>query len=322
MKQVVVAGAGAIGLTTALALAKAGFDVTVRDPAPLGDNASGVAAGMLAPAFESALDPVSHRHFRLLKAARDLWPELAEQAGIALERSGAIYRGRDGKAVAGRLKAAGAAYSVYRSGEVFTQEDWRLRPLAALVALRAAAEAAGVQFEQGPAEPGGLLVVATGAGGRGLAPELDLVRPVKGHILRVHGGPLEGAVLRGDGVYLCPDPAGAVVGATMEPGEAGREVDPAKAASLARAAQALLPEIARLETTPSAGVRAETPDGLPLVGPSAETDVFLAVGARRNGWLLAPLVARTVAAYLRGQDPGPFAAQLDPLRFSREDPPQ
>jgi glycine oxidase len=41
----------------------------------------------------------------------------------------------------------------------------------------------------------------------------------------------------------------------------------------------------------------------------------LAVGARRNGWLLAPLVARTVAAYVAGEDPGPHAARLDPRRF-------
>ena len=48
--KITVAGAGALGLTTALALADAGAQVTVFDPAGLGDNASGVAAGMLARA--------------------------------------------------------------------------------------------------------------------------------------------------------------------------------------------------------------------------------------------------------------------------------
>jgi len=38
----------------------------------------GVAAGMLAPAFESALDPSSFGHFALLRTARDLWPDFAE----------------------------------------------------------------------------------------------------------------------------------------------------------------------------------------------------------------------------------------------------
>ena len=54
--KITVAGAGALGLTTALALADAGAQVTVFDPAGPADNASGVAAGMLAPAFEAVLD--------------------------------------------------------------------------------------------------------------------------------------------------------------------------------------------------------------------------------------------------------------------------
>ena len=318
MKQVVVAGAGAIGLAVALALAKEGAAVTVRDPAPLGDNASGVAAGMLAPAFEAALDPISAGHFELLKAARDLWPALAGQAGIALDRSGAVYRGRDAAGVASRLRAAKADHTAH-PGEVFTPEDWRLSPRLALRALWAAAERAGVRFEAAEAEPapGAVLVLATGAGGQGLAPEIGLLQPVKGHILRYHGGPAGGAVVRGDGVYVCPDPEGAVVGATMEAGQAGRAVDPAKVGYLARAAEALFPELAGLPARAETGVRAATPDGLPLVGWSGRADVLLAVGARRNGWLLAPLVARMAAAYLRGEDPGPFAALLDAQRFSR-----
>ncbi|WP_374532535.1 FAD-dependent oxidoreductase, partial [Phenylobacterium sp.] len=74
--KITVAGAGALGLTTALALADAGAQVTVFDPAGPGDNASGVAAGMLAPAFEAVLDPAAAPHFDLLLAARDLWPAL------------------------------------------------------------------------------------------------------------------------------------------------------------------------------------------------------------------------------------------------------
>ena len=53
---VIVAGAGVLGLSTALALADAGCAVTVCDPAAEAANASGVAAGMLAPAFETVLD--------------------------------------------------------------------------------------------------------------------------------------------------------------------------------------------------------------------------------------------------------------------------
>jgi glycine oxidase len=62
-------------------------------------------------------------------------------------------------------------------------------------------------------------------------------------------------------------------------------------------------------------VRVTTPDGLPLVGWSRSPGVILAVGARRNGWLLAPLVANMVAAYVTDDNPGPDAAAMDARRF-------
>jgi len=315
--KVTVAGAGALGLTIALELAEAGAQVTVRDPAALGDNASGVAAGMLAPASEAALDPVSADHFELLKTARDLWPALAERVGFELDQSGAAYLGEHVGAVAARMRAMGAKVSVY-GHQLLTPEDWRLSPRIALAALKAAAERGGVRFEALPAEPpapGETLILATGAGGAGLAPELTQLMPIKGHILRLSGGPDIGPVLRGDGVYVCPDPAGAVVGATMEQGVSDRAVDPVRVAALRAAAEDLLPDLAGLEAVAETGVRAATPDGLPLVGFSAAPGVMLAVGARRNGWLLAPLVAQTARAYLAGEDPGPYAARLDPRRF-------
>jgi len=124
---------------------------------------------------------------------------------------------------------------------------------------------------------------------------------------------------RAEGVYLCPDPAAAILGATMEPGLDDRRVDPARAAALLRLGEGLWPGISTLRARTEVGVRAATPDGLPMVGWSRAPNVLLAVGARRNGWLLAPLVARTVAAYLAGEDPGPFAGRLDPRRFANED---
>ena len=86
-----IAGAGVLGLATALALADAGCDVTVCDPG--GANASSIAAGMIAPVFEAVLDPAARAHFDILLAARDLWPALAQRAGIALDRCGAVAVG-------------------------------------------------------------------------------------------------------------------------------------------------------------------------------------------------------------------------------------
>jgi len=63
------------------------------------------------------------------------------------------------------------------------------------------------------------------------------------------------------------------------------------------------------------GVRAATPDGLPIVGLSKTQKVILVTGARRNGWLLAPLVAQVVAACVTGGEAGPYARRFDPGRF-------
>lgn len=311
--KVTVAGAGTFGLCVALALARAGFSVTVCDPAAPGDNASGVAAGMLAPVFETVLDPAGGDHLDLLRAARDAWADFAD---MPIDRSGAVYRGSRADAIRARLDALGADWRDTADGPLST-EDWRLDPGAAMTRLYVMNERAGVRFETRAvaADEDGLTVLATGAGGGGLAPELSRLTPIKGHILRLAGGPGAGPVLRAEGVYLCPDPAGAVLGATMEPGLDDRRVDPAQVAGLRRLGEQLWPGLAELRARADVGVRAGTPDGLPMVGWSARPDTLLAVGARRNGWLLAPLVARTIAAYLANQDPGPFAARLDPRRF-------
>ncbi|MEJ0067102.1 MAG: hypothetical protein WDM85_18215 [Caulobacteraceae bacterium] len=42
---------------------------------------------------------------------------------------------------------------------------------------------------------------------------------------------------------------------------------------------------------------------------------MLALGARRNGWLLAPLIARMLADHLAGRPSSPLAAAFDPGRF-------
>ena len=321
--RVAVAGAGAIGSAVALTLLRAGFDVTLFDPNPAGDNASGVAAGMLAPVAEAVFDPVSTPHLALLRRARDLWPVFAEGLDLTILRDGLRVEGQaawlDG--VASRLEALGASF-LRLDEALFDAEDWRIEPRAALIALRTAFQTLGGRFEPRAFTTDDLpafwaVVLATGAGdASGFAPELSALSPIKGQILRADRGPATGPVIRGEGVYIAPgeNPA---IGATMEAGRDDLTVDPSVTDALRAAAIRLRPELARAVMTTEVGVRAATPDGLPLVGWSATPGVMLAVGARRNGWLLAPLVADLVAAYLKGDNPGPDAASLDARRFSR-----
>jgi len=76
--RVVIAGAGALGACLAFALARREARVTLVDPAPEA-SASAVAAGMIAPVFESVLDADTAVEFELLRRAAGLWDALAAQ---------------------------------------------------------------------------------------------------------------------------------------------------------------------------------------------------------------------------------------------------
>ncbi|HEV2532356.1 FAD-dependent oxidoreductase [Phenylobacterium sp.] len=331
-----VAGAGALGLSTALALADAGCAVTVCDPLDRG-QASAVAAGMLAPVFEAALEAQTAPAFDILMAARDLWPGLEARAGVALDRSGTMAVGDEPwlggvRGALGRLgvrgidlprrtaQALAPGLSEQFGHGLLVREDWRLEPRAALTALRKACDGAGVGWRQTAVEGVGeadWLVIATGAaqGPEQLAPELAALTPIKGQILRyldLRGG---GVSVRGEGVYAAPASDGLAIGATMEAGVRDTQPDAKAIEPLLRAATRLFPALEQATFGLAAGVRAATPDGLPIVGFSEAPKVILATGARRNGWLLAPLVAQVVAACVTGGEAGPYARRFDPRRF-------
>jgi glycine oxidase len=353
--RAVVAGAGAVGSTLALHLLRCGAQVRLADPGAPGANASGVAAGMLAPVFEALLDPLSEDHLACLRAGRDLWPDFAQSLGLGadqgLDRSGAAYAGAPDEleALVGRARTLRVTLQPLSAAEaracfpllgpdmaaLFTPEDWRLEPRALLAALHEAfrreggvwdaCAVSGVQEGQARMADGRQIaadVVVLASGAHPLAwadvPVLDRLVPVKGQILCFAGvGPARGPVLRARGVYLAPSTGGMLAGATMEPGLSDLRIDPQAVAGLRAAAARLYPVLGSAAASASAGVRAATPDGLPMVGPAGpDGAIMLAAGARRNGWLLAPLMARVLTARLLGQDAGAAGRAFDPARFA------
>jgi glycine oxidase len=131
------------------------------------------------------------------------------------------------------------------------------------------------------------------------------VRPVKGQVLELRrrdGEPPARHVLSSERVYLVPRSDGRlIVGATVEEMGFDTAVTAAAVHELLREAYRLLPDVAEMELLDAiAGLRPGTPDNLPLVGPGAVDGLFLATGHFRNGILLAPLAAQTVASLLAG----------------------
>jgi len=323
--RVTVAGAGVLGLASALALLDRDIEVLVVDPEPAGPNASSVAAGLLAPVGETVFDTNAAAHHRLMVDALRLWPAFADGLGVELSDDGLIVPADLGAALTGLGIASEA-----RATGLFVQADPRVvDPPLALRALRAAIEAGGgrvlpraVTTADWPAAD--IVVMAMGPGSLEGAspPELRCLTPVKGQIAVLPHGPASGPTVRWPGGYLAPQPGGARVGATMEVGRRDTEVDPATIARLVAAADRHAPPLdgSGLDARGAfgqAGVRMQTPDALPLVGPSVEARTLLATGARRNGWLFAPLVGQMIAAYCKGDDPGPWAAALHPARFDQ-----
>ena len=352
--RVVVVGAGALGSVLSFMLQADGARVVLVDPAALGDNASGVAAGMLAPAFETILDPGASDDLKLLLAARGAWGVFAgrlDWLSGRIVRCGAMWVADEASQadMLARLTALGldaeqidtaAAERVSPglhapAGAIRTSEDWRLEPMPVLRALREAFLIAGgevstavartmtgsaVGLADGTELGADAVILATGmppAGMQDPPSELEVLAPIKGQIARFSGAdPLDGPILRAPGVYIAPSGTGAVVGATMEAGVADRRVDPAVVERLRASAIAMLPHLAAAPASGGAGVRASTPDGLPLAGQSSVPGLWLAVGARRNGWLLAPLAAQMIVDGLAGAPNGPWAPRFDPARFA------
>jgi glycine oxidase len=181
----------------------------------------------------------------------------------------------------------------------------------------------GARLDDGATLTAGTLVVSAGCrsgdiADRALGAAVP-VRPVKGQILRlrVTGAPLLArtvrGLVRGSSLYLVPRTDGGVVlGATVEDRGFDTRITAGGVYQLLRDAAALVPGVDELELVECrAGLRPGTPDNAPILGTTAVTGLLLATGHYRNGVLLTPVTAASVASLIvTGRTPeiiAPFA---------------
>lgn len=296
----VVVGAGIIGLTTALELARAGHKVCVLERGLAGREASWAAGGILSPLPPD--DPVPE--FRdLLDESLALFPDyctaLLEQTGIDPEfwRCGATMQDEQ--------------------GERWYPEIAQVRNPQLLKALVAALESAGVPLLEQTAVLGwqkegerltGVLtargviacpraVVATGAWSSGYAQVP--VKPIKGQMLMLKAAPgLLDHIKIDAQAYVVPRRDGRVlVGSTLE--EAGFDVTTtaqAKSYLMERAVR-LWPAAEALEIERHwAGLRPYANQPAPLIGPAPElAGLYVNTGHFRLGITLSLASARRLA---------------------------
>lgn len=339
--DVVIVGAGIIGLATAWRLSQAGLSVRVHDPAP-GSGASTVAAGMLAPVGETHYENAPL--LPLLRESAAAWPGFAAELGAASGRD-LGYRSVGTLAVAGDADAAAeldreAAHRRSLGLAVEPVAGSAARTLEPLLAPRVRA---GLRLDadhqvdprrvtdallsivdvqrSAPDTAAGTVVIA--AGWRTGALTGLPVRPVKGQLLRLRAPdrvPRLSRVVRGaiDGraAYLVPRDDGAlVVGATSEERGIDTSVTAGAVHDLLRAATDLVPVLAEYRLCETCvGLRPGTPDNLPVLG-RLDARTVVASGHYRNGILLAPATAAALTELVLTGEPPARLAPFDPHRF-------
>ena len=130
--DVVVVGGGVLGLCVGAELQRRGRRLCLLDP---GDpSASSVAAGMIAPALESAIEDVDAARAALMRQGRAAWEAFAPAFGLELRRAPALWRGDP--AMQARLERLG--FETHRLGsDISIPLDVQIDPVAALDRLRA-----------------------------------------------------------------------------------------------------------------------------------------------------------------------------------------
>jgi glycine oxidase len=171
----------------------------------------------------------------------------------------------------------------------------------------------------------GQVVLAAGAFSariEGIAPPIP-VRPIRGQMVALRGSavPLH-HVLRSERGYLVPRegaiPQRIVAGSTLEDAGFEKRVTPGGLEQIFSAVQELAPTLAGAEVLETwCGLRPDTPDHLPLLGPGELTGLTIATGHYRNGILLAPITAKLVREWITGQSVSMDWQAFDPQRFSQ-----
>ena len=334
-----IKGAGIIGLSIALALAKRGGRVAIHDIDKAGRGASWAAAGMLAPAFEASGEADAHpRLFDLCLLSSELWQdwsaelEAASGLPVGYSNSGAmaVAVSEDGAQHLDELSVSlaerGLSFerlSPDRARQIEPSLSEKLiyalklpsdrqvdnrRVVAALVKR---ITDMGLFVDEPPVHAD-ITINAQGWQTAG-------VQPVGGQMFSLQaqaGHPAH--VIRAGSTYIVPKSDRTIIGATVEAGRVVRQACDGKLDELASQAAMICPALATGERLESwAGTRPATADKAPIIGWTSPGQ-YVASGHFRNGILLAPLTAEIVAGHILEGTRSTLAAAFDPSRFAAD----
>lgn len=353
--DIIVVGAGVIGLSIAWTLRKHGLRVQVLERGEPGREASYAAAGMIAvcdPHNDPAIQPLAER-------SAELYPEFVHeledeaQMKIDLREEGVItyldptsYSALhpNSRALNASSIAQLEASIVAHDNAYFLPERWvdpRLLCTALVHAFRhrggdlasgspvlsIIAEESAMAVKTEHATYHAQAVINCCGAWAGQFDKGDIpTRPVKGQMLSVvpvanpePHHPVLRHVVRAPKVYLVPRSDGRIiVGSTLEEAGFDKQIDSGVIHQLHDAAAAILPAVKEMRIHEAwAGLRPGTPDGRPLIGKTHQPGCYVAAGHYRDGILLAPATAEAVEAVINGKDPAVDLRPFAPNRFQR-----
>jgi len=371
--DVIIAGGGIIGGSIAFRLALQKLRVLVIDRQSPGQEASWAAAGMLAPAPDSAeaipLVPLSRASLKIypefvaaveeisgmsagfrphgaIEALFDIDAENKLSAMLALHgqlgldtqmlhvedaavlephlsreiRAAAILRQEaavDNRALtSGVLRAAEISGVAVRANS--SVEKLRFSETGRCVGVIASGEEICAKH----------VVVAAGFASHtieGIAKHAPTC-PIRGQMVAFQSERVDiHRVLRSERGYIVPRGKGrCVAGSTIEKVGLEKRVTPHGISKILEAAVQMVPALANAAIVETwCGLRPDTPDHLPSLGPTDVEGLLIATGHFRNGILLAPVTARLIDEWITKQR-APVASDIDvnwnlfsPMRFAK-----
>jgi len=347
--DVIIVGAGIIGLSLALALRRRGFSVLIVDRGEPGREASHAAGGMLAdcmletPLVLQALATASARMYpefvHQLEDESEMKVDLRENGTILFPA--AEHEGQEHLLAQFRLPGSLADLEPNLAVEGrrgFFLHERSVDPRALVAAAIKAARHRGVDFSSGDSVTsvdavGGrvdgvttvrtrfsasVVVNCSGAWASQFGEHSLPTRPVKGQMLAVVAVKnLVRHVIRAPEAYIIPRSDGRIViGATLEEAGYDKRTDVETIQRLLRGAISLVPKLAEARILEDwAGLRPGSPDNLPILGATQTPGYFAATGHYRDGILLAPITAHVMAQMICGEKPDYDLGPFSPARF-------
>ena len=275
------------------------------------------------PQSERARDTMIEEYRRLELAIETISPEAARKREPSLgPAAAAVAWLPDEATVDPRLLTEAVLAGAERRGA-------EIRPGCAVDSLRFRDQACAGVVAHGEKIEAAYVVIAAGSfcgtiadcvsGIEGNLARYAPVRPVRGQMVALQSESVKlKRVLRSSRGYIVPRPDGRIIaGSTLEDVGFVKQVTPEGIDRILRGAVELAPALADAKIVEQwAGLRPDTPDHLPIIGPTEMSGLVMATGHYRNGILLAPVTAKIVRDWIVSGKASFRAENFSPLRFT------